>query len=71
MLENVTIKTLNHMLAGYKNLLPVTRDSKVANISSMHAPMHEDVPFAFHIKYGLRLVNLRSPQGIQPVHVAN
>ncbi|MBA0672854.1 hypothetical protein Goklo_007418 [Gossypium klotzschianum] len=54
MLENVTIKTLNHMLAGYKNLLPVTRDSKVANISSMHAPMHEDVPFAFHIKYGLR-----------------
>ncbi|MBA0780060.1 hypothetical protein Gotri_004203 [Gossypium trilobum] len=42
------------MLAGYKNLLPVTRDSKVANISSMHAPMHVDVPFAFQIRYGLR-----------------
>ncbi|MBA0870991.1 hypothetical protein Goshw_019751 [Gossypium schwendimanii] len=57
------------MLAGYKNLLPVTRDSKVANISSMHAPMHEDVPFAFHIRYGLRLVNLMSPQGIhEPIH---
>ncbi|MBA0841051.1 hypothetical protein Goarm_003569 [Gossypium armourianum] len=50
------------------NLLSVTRDKKVANISSMHAPMDEDVPFAFHI----RLVNLRSPQGIrEPINVAN
>ncbi|MBA0664530.1 hypothetical protein Goklo_004509 [Gossypium klotzschianum] len=53
------------------NLLSITRDKKVANISSMHAPMDEDVPFAFHIRYGLRLVNLRSPQGIrEPVNVA-
>ncbi|MBA0787485.1 hypothetical protein Gotri_025029 [Gossypium trilobum] len=44
------------------------RDKKVANISSMHGPMDEDVPFAFH----LRLVNLGSPQGMhEPVHVAN
>ncbi|MBA0664518.1 hypothetical protein Goklo_004502 [Gossypium klotzschianum] len=29
------------MLVGYMNLLSVTRDKKVANISSMHAPMDE------------------------------
>ncbi|MBA0570614.1 hypothetical protein Golob_004236 [Gossypium lobatum] len=27
------------MLVGYMNLLSVTRDKKVANIYSMHAPM--------------------------------
>ncbi|MFQ6664638.1 hypothetical protein Gotur_031687 [Gossypium turneri] len=35
------------------NFLSITRDKKVANISSVHAPMDEDVPFAFHIRYGL------------------
>ncbi|MFQ6645813.1 hypothetical protein Gotur_020059 [Gossypium turneri] len=50
------------------NLLPMTSNKKFANISSMHAPMDEDVPFAFP----LRLVNLGRPQGIhEPVHVAN
>ncbi|MBA0788622.1 hypothetical protein Gotri_026609 [Gossypium trilobum] len=29
------------MLVGYMNLLSVTKDKKVANISSMHAPMDE------------------------------
>ncbi|MBA0841056.1 hypothetical protein Goarm_003574 [Gossypium armourianum] len=50
------------------NLLPMTSNKKFANISSMHAPMDEDVHFAFP----LRVVNLRSLQGIQEqVHVAN
>ncbi|MBA0670618.1 hypothetical protein Goklo_024133 [Gossypium klotzschianum] len=40
------------MFVGYMNLLPMTRDKKFANISSMHAPMDEDVPFAFPLRYG-------------------
>ncbi|MBA0787486.1 hypothetical protein Gotri_025029 [Gossypium trilobum] len=62
------------MLVGYMNLLSIMRDKKVANISSMHGPMDEDVPFAFHLRYDLsqQLVNLGSPQGMhEPVHVAN
>ncbi|MBA0725093.1 hypothetical protein Golax_021708 [Gossypium laxum] len=55
------------------NLLSITRDKKVTNISSMHSPMDEDVRFTFHLRYSLsQLVNLRSPQGIyEPIHVAN
>ncbi|MBA0818905.1 hypothetical protein Gohar_019688 [Gossypium harknessii] len=49
-------------------MLSITKDKKTADISSIHAPMEEDVPFFFP----LRLVNLRSPQGIhEPVHVAS
>ncbi|MBA0628835.1 hypothetical protein Godav_023480 [Gossypium davidsonii] len=29
------------------NLLSITRDKKVTNISSMHSPMDEDVRFTF------------------------
>ncbi|MBA0780056.1 hypothetical protein Gotri_004199 [Gossypium trilobum] len=55
-------------LIEFLNLLSVTRDKNIANISSMHAPMDENVPSSFPP----RLVNLRSPQGIQEqVHVAN
>ncbi|MBA0725088.1 hypothetical protein Golax_021705 [Gossypium laxum] len=55
------------------NLLSIMRDKKVANISLVHAPMDEDVPFAFHLRYDLsQLVNLGSPQGMhEPVRVAN
>ncbi|MBA0725111.1 hypothetical protein Golax_021721 [Gossypium laxum] len=55
------------------NFLPMMRDKKFANISSMHAPMDEDVPFAFPLRYGpSQLVNLERPQGIHElVHVAN
>ncbi|MBA0878227.1 hypothetical protein Goshw_007244 [Gossypium schwendimanii] len=55
------------------NLLSIMRDKKIADISSMHAPIDENFPFAFPLRYGpIQLVNLRSPQGIhEPVHIAN
>ncbi|MBA0662225.1 hypothetical protein Goklo_006394, partial [Gossypium klotzschianum] len=31
------------------------RDKKIATISSLHAPMDEDVPSAFPPRYGLKL----------------
>ncbi|MBA0725087.1 hypothetical protein Golax_021704 [Gossypium laxum] len=39
----------------------------------MHAPIQEDVLFAFSLRYGPnQLVNLGSPQGIhEPVHLCN
>ncbi|MBA0696363.1 hypothetical protein Goari_002918 [Gossypium aridum] len=52
----------------------VTMDKKIAYISSMHAPMEEDVPFSFPLRYGpnQQLVKLGNPQGIhEPVHVAS
>ncbi|MBA0725117.1 hypothetical protein Golax_021725 [Gossypium laxum] len=54
------------------NLLSITRDKKVANISLMHAPMDEDVPLAFALGYvPSQLVNRGSPEGInEPIHVA-
>ncbi|MBA0636136.1 hypothetical protein Godav_026032 [Gossypium davidsonii] len=50
------------------NLLSIMRDKKITNMSSMHAPIDENFPFAFPVRYG----PIQSPQGIhEPVHIAN
>ncbi|MBA0844940.1 hypothetical protein Goarm_023331, partial [Gossypium armourianum] len=40
---------------GFTNLISITRDKKIVAISSMHAPMDEDVPSAFPPRYGPNL----------------
>ncbi|MBA0731562.1 hypothetical protein Golax_022434, partial [Gossypium laxum] len=41
--------------AELNNLISITRDKKIAAISSMQAPMDEDVPSAFPHRYGPNL----------------
>ncbi|MFQ6643213.1 hypothetical protein Gotur_018497 [Gossypium turneri] len=41
--------------AEFNNLILITRDKKIAAISSMQAPMDEDVPSAFPSRYGPNL----------------
>ncbi|KAG4142159.1 hypothetical protein ERO13_D06G115760v2, partial [Gossypium hirsutum] len=38
--------------ANFNNLISIMRDKKIATISSMQAPMDEDVPSAFPPRYG-------------------
>ncbi|MBA0671943.1 hypothetical protein Goklo_025460, partial [Gossypium klotzschianum] len=39
----------------FNNLISITRDKKIAAISSMHTLMDEDVPSAFPPRYGRNL----------------
>ncbi|MBA0662232.1 hypothetical protein Goklo_006398, partial [Gossypium klotzschianum] len=41
--------------AEFNNLISIRRDKKITAISSMQAPMDEDVPSAFHPIYGPNL----------------
>ncbi|MBA0672852.1 hypothetical protein Goklo_007416 [Gossypium klotzschianum] len=54
MLGNATTEIIGHMLVGYMNrLLSLTRDKKTSAISSIYAPMEEDISFSFPLRYGL------------------
>ncbi|TYH66766.1 hypothetical protein ES332_D06G146000v1 [Gossypium tomentosum] len=54
---NFLVQDFNHdeCFAVFNNLISLTRDKKIAPISSMQAPMDEDVPSPFPPRYGPNL----------------
>ncbi|PPD88557.1 hypothetical protein GOBAR_DD14510 [Gossypium barbadense] len=57
-IDQLNLKELyeqDERFAEFNNLISITTNKKIAAISSMQAPMDEDVPFSFPPRYGPNL----------------